>query len=118
MGFFTRLPLSRILRSFPDAPLGALGPWQNLPLAYHLEDRQRKGIISASNWPFWRSMSVPQGVAGFDAAIEALREVGMSKGILRILLTILMYAGVAVFLFPYVTGHITAGIPFMIIGVS
>jgi uncharacterized membrane protein len=42
----------------------------------------------------------------------------MSKGILRILLTILMYAGVAVFLFPYFAGRITAGIPFMIIGVS
>jgi hypothetical protein len=42
----------------------------------------------------------------------------MSKGILRILLTILMYAGVAVFLFPYFTGHIFAGIPFMIVGIS
>ena len=40
----------------------------------------------------------------------------MSKGILRIVLTILMYAGVGVFLFPYFTGRITAGIPFMIFG--
>jgi hypothetical protein len=40
----------------------------------------------------------------------------MSKGILRIVLTILMYAGVVVFLFPYFTGRITAGIPFMILG--
>lgn len=42
----------------------------------------------------------------------------MSKGILRALLTILMYAGVAVFLFPYFTGRITAGIPFMIAGAA
>lgn len=35
---------------------------------------------------------------------------------LRTLLTILMYAGVAIFLFPYLTGRITAGILFMIIG--
>jgi hypothetical protein len=42
----------------------------------------------------------------------------MSKGILRVLLTILMYTGVAVFLFPYFTGRITAGIPFMIVGAS
>ena len=40
----------------------------------------------------------------------------MSKSILRIILTILMYAGVCVFLFPYFTGRITAGIPFMIFG--
>ena len=34
----------------------------------------------------------------------------------RVLLTILMYAGVVVFLFPYVTGRITPGILFMILG--
>ncbi len=34
----------------------------------------------------------------------------------RVLLTILMYAGVVVFLFPYVTGRITTGILFMILG--
>jgi hypothetical protein len=38
------------------------------------------------------------------------------KSVLRIVLTILMYAGVAVFLLPYVTGRITAGILFMILG--
>lgn len=42
----------------------------------------------------------------------------MTKSILRILLTILMYAGVVVFLFPYFTGRITAGIPFMIGGAA
>ena len=40
----------------------------------------------------------------------------MSKSVLRIVLTILMYAGVAVFLFPYATGRITEGIPFMLLG--
>jgi hypothetical protein len=40
----------------------------------------------------------------------------MSKGILRILLTILMYAGVVVFLYPYLTGRIMSGIGFMILG--
>ncbi|HTC75827.1 MAG TPA: hypothetical protein VK684_09645 [Edaphobacter sp.] len=42
----------------------------------------------------------------------------MSKSILRIVLTILMYAGVVVFLFPYFTGRITGGIPFMILGAA
>ena len=41
----------------------------------------------------------------------------MTKSILRVVLTILMYAGVAVFLFPYFTGQIMSGIPFMIIGI-
>jgi hypothetical protein len=40
----------------------------------------------------------------------------MTKSILRIVLTILMYAGVAVFLFPYFTGRIMSGIGFMIAG--
>lgn len=40
----------------------------------------------------------------------------MSKGVLRIVLTILMYAGVAVFLYPYFTGKIMSGILFMILG--
>jgi len=40
----------------------------------------------------------------------------MTKSILRVVLTILMYAGVAVFLLPYFTGHIMTGIPFMIVG--
>jgi hypothetical protein len=38
------------------------------------------------------------------------------RSALRIVLTIAMYAGVAIFLFPYLTGRITAGILFMIIG--
>ena len=42
----------------------------------------------------------------------------MSKSILRTILTILMYAGVCVFLFPYFTGRITAGISFMILGAA
>lgn len=40
------------------------------------------------------------------------------KKVLRVVLTILMYSGVVVFLFPYVTGRITAGIWLMIIGAS
>lgn len=38
------------------------------------------------------------------------------KGLLRVVLTILMYAGIAIFLFPYFTGRITTGIIFMIVG--
>ncbi|MDQ2833474.1 MAG: hypothetical protein M3Y50_06945 [Acidobacteriota bacterium] len=40
----------------------------------------------------------------------------MSKGTLRVVLTILMYAGVVVFLLPYFTGRITTGFLFMILG--
>jgi len=40
----------------------------------------------------------------------------MTRSITRIVLTILMYAGVVVFLFPYFAGRITTGILFMIIG--
>jgi hypothetical protein len=32
------------------------------------------------------------------------------------MLTILMYAGIVVFLFPYVTGKLTTGIIFLIVG--
>jgi ABC-type uncharacterized transport system permease subunit len=42
----------------------------------------------------------------------------MTKSILRIVLTILMYAGVVVFLFPYFTGRLTAGVPLMILGAA
>lgn len=35
---------------------------------------------------------------------------------IRIVLTILMYAGVVIFLFPYVTGRFTTGIFYMILG--
>jgi hypothetical protein len=40
----------------------------------------------------------------------------VTKSILRIVLTILMYAGVAIFLFPYFTGHISSGVLMMILG--
>jgi hypothetical protein len=40
----------------------------------------------------------------------------MSKPVIRIVLTILMYAGVVIFLFPYVTGTLTTGVIFLIIG--
>lgn len=35
---------------------------------------------------------------------------------MRVVLTVLMYAGVLVFLYPYVTGRIMAGIFFMVLG--
>lgn len=38
------------------------------------------------------------------------------RRVLRVVLTILMYAGVAIFLYPYFTGRITTGILFMIVG--
>jgi hypothetical protein len=44
------------------------------------------------------------------------REATMTKSVLRIVLTILMYAGVVVFLLPYVTGRLTTGVTFLIIG--
>jgi hypothetical protein len=40
----------------------------------------------------------------------------MTRRAVRILLTILMYAGIIVFLFPYVTGRLTTGIIFLIVG--
>lgn len=40
----------------------------------------------------------------------------MTRGFLRTVLTILMYAGVLVFLYPYVTGRIMTGVLFMILG--
>ena len=39
-------------------------------------------------------------------------------GTLRILLTVLMYAGVLIFLFPYLVGAVTRSILFMIIGAA
>jgi hypothetical protein len=42
----------------------------------------------------------------------------MSRSIMRIVLTILMYAGIAVFLYPYFTGHIMSGLGWMIIGIA
>jgi len=44
------------------------------------------------------------------------RRSNVTKSITRIVLTILMYAGVVVFLFPYFAGKITTGVLFMIIG--
>ena len=38
------------------------------------------------------------------------------KKVLRIVLTILMYAGVVVFVYPYLTGRIMTGIGYMIAG--
>ena len=40
----------------------------------------------------------------------------MTRGILRVVLTILMYAGVVVFLLPYFAGRVTTGILFIILG--
>ena len=40
----------------------------------------------------------------------------MARSTVRALFTVLMYAGILVFLFPYVTGRISAGIPFLIVG--
>jgi hypothetical protein len=40
----------------------------------------------------------------------------MSRCNLRYLLTVLLYAGVAIFLFPYFTGHLSTGIFFLIGG--
>ena len=40
------------------------------------------------------------------------------KQVMRIVLTILMYAGVVVFIFPYLTGRITTGIVYMIVGAA
>lgn len=40
------------------------------------------------------------------------------KKVLRIVLTILMYAGVVVFVYPYLTGRIMTGIGYMIAGAA
>lgn len=40
----------------------------------------------------------------------------MTRRAVRTILTILMYAGIVVFLFPYVTGKLTTGIIFLIVG--
>jgi hypothetical protein len=40
----------------------------------------------------------------------------MTKRVMRVVLTILMYAGVVVFLLPYVTGRLTTGVSLLIIG--
>lgn len=40
----------------------------------------------------------------------------MSRKSLRMILTILMYAGVVIFIFPYLSGKIMAGIWLMVLG--
>ncbi len=40
----------------------------------------------------------------------------MSRCTLRYLVTVLLYAGVAIFLVPYITGHITTGILLLVGG--
>ena len=42
----------------------------------------------------------------------------MSRCTLRYLLTVLLYAGVAIFLVPYFTGHIVTGVLFLIGGAT
>ena len=42
----------------------------------------------------------------------------MSRCTLRYLLTVLLYAGVAIFLVPYFTGHVISGILFLIGGAT
>jgi hypothetical protein len=42
----------------------------------------------------------------------------MSRCTLRSIFTILIYAGVAVFLYPYLTGHLSNGILFLIGGIG
>ncbi len=42
----------------------------------------------------------------------------MSRPATRILLTFLMYFGVVIFLFPYVTGRLSMGVAFLIGGAS
>jgi len=42
----------------------------------------------------------------------------MSRSAMRILFTILLYFGVGVFLYPYFTGRLSRGIPFLIGGAA
>jgi hypothetical protein len=42
----------------------------------------------------------------------------MSRCTLRYLLTVLLYAGVAIFLVPYFTGHVVTGILFLVGGAT
>ncbi len=42
----------------------------------------------------------------------------MSRPALRVLLTFLMYFGVVIFLYPYVTGRLSMGVAFLIGGAS
>jgi hypothetical protein len=42
----------------------------------------------------------------------------LSKSLLRTTLTILLYAGVVLFLLPYLTGRVISGVLFIIVGAS
>jgi hypothetical protein len=42
----------------------------------------------------------------------------MSRCTLRYIFTVLLYAGVGVFLFPYVTGHLSNAILFLVAGIG
>jgi drug/metabolite transporter (DMT)-like permease len=42
----------------------------------------------------------------------------MSRCTLRYIFTVLIYAGVAIFLWPYVTGHISTGLIFLVGGIG
>jgi hypothetical protein len=42
----------------------------------------------------------------------------MSRCTLRYIFTVLIYAGVAIFLWPYFTGHISTGLIFLVIGIG
>jgi hypothetical protein len=42
----------------------------------------------------------------------------MSRCTLRYIFTILIYAGVAIFLWPYLTGHISTGLLFLVGGIG
>jgi hypothetical protein len=42
----------------------------------------------------------------------------MSRCTLRYIFTILIYAGVAIFLWPYLTGHISTGLIFLVGGIG
>ncbi len=53
---------------------------------------------------------------GYYLVQEGCEEATVTKSTLRIVLTILMYAGVVIFLVPYFIGMITAGVGFMIVG--
>jgi hypothetical protein len=53
---------------------------------------------------------------GYYLVQEGCEEGTVTKSTLRMVLTILMYAGVVIFLVPYFIGMITAGVGFMIVG--
>jgi drug/metabolite transporter (DMT)-like permease len=42
----------------------------------------------------------------------------MSRCTLRYIFTVLIYAGVAIFLWPYLTGHISTGLIFLVAGIG